>query len=114
MAFIDFADNCNTKIGITGFNIENEIMTTTLTLSTTILLSHIEFTWPISFTSIFEVEKESTFLTSIPDLISNTIQTTMIIGFVEEKEEKEETYNLKKKNLKLIMKLSNLILILKN
>jgi hypothetical protein len=78
---LTISENCNTKIeGITGFNIENEIneiIVTTLPLETTILL---ESTIPISLTTLLETEKESTFLTSIPDLnlITTLIQTTIL------------------------------------
>ena len=48
-----------------GFNIENDIIVTTLPLETTILF---ESTIPTSLTTLLETEKESTSLTSIPDL----------------------------------------------
>ena len=77
---LTISENCNTKIeGITGFNIENEIneiIVTTLPLETTILL---ESTIPTSLTTLLETEKESTIITSLPDLnlISTLIQTTI-------------------------------------
>ena len=99
---------CNTKIGITGSNIENEIIATTLPLSPTRLLLQLESTISLSFNTILEIEKESTSLTSMPDfiLISNSIQTIVINiknvnkGIEEEREKSKETYNIVKEELK--------------
>ena len=80
LKLLTISQTCNTKIEQTGFNIENEIIPTTLPISTTQFLSHIITTIPIPLTTIFETEKESTILTTIPDflLISTLIQTTII------------------------------------
>ena len=99
---------CNTKIGITGSNIENEIIATTLPLSPTRLLLQLESTISLFFNTILEIEKESTSLTSMPDfiLLSNSIQTIVINiknvneGIEEEREKSKETYNIVKEELK--------------
>ena len=62
------SETCNTNIDKTGFNIENELIPTTLPISTTQIFFPTETTIPIPLTTIFEVEKQSTILTTIPDL----------------------------------------------
>ena len=53
---LTISKNFNTKIEeVFGFNIENEIIVTTLPLEKTILL---ESTLPISLTTLLEIEKE--------------------------------------------------------
>ena len=57
LSLLTISDTCNTNIAQTGFNIENEIIPTTLPILTTELSPPIETTIPVSLTTIIETQK---------------------------------------------------------